>query len=286
MKKNSQQILIWTCCLLLVAMSNFVFAQTTFTEALTHYFKVKNDTVNFGNKTMRSGLIQYTDGLRTMEMVKISSDISTSEIVDRYMEEQLTTDFIEEYLPYFTRTGITTEQLNELSALMETEDGKRAMSHSRTFESVENLAGVIKILQEDMMKLSQGGKVKDKTANASKERRQLFSQFYKNAQMADLVAVYVETYSMVFAVDKKAGKQVLKYFDKNWETLLLSASDVLTDEDLKFLNHIAKYPQYSKCVEATTAALDDIVTMSRAILSKYDKWVRENYNEKNTKYQF
>lgn len=285
MKKDFQLILKWICCLLLLAISNFIFAQNTFPEAIERYFRAKNDTLNFGNETMRAGLVQYTDGLRTLGKVKIPSNISSAEVADQYMEERITAEFLEAYVHYFSETGITIEQLNELSDLLETEEGKRAMSHSRIFESAENLDGITEIIINDMIKLSQGGKVENKSVNVSKERKALFSQYYKNAQLAKFMTSCVEIYSGLYAIDKKTGKNVRKYFAQNWETFLLSAADVLTDDDLVFLIEFVKYPQYSKCMAATNAFMEDIVTVSTAILGKYEVWLQEQrYQKKNVQF--
>lgn len=254
----------------LFSLSNAMMAQTTYTSAIMRYMTANGQMDQFDE--MAKAATQVIALLRD-EVKTIPASMTNEQLAKRYSEEQFPTD-IAAIMSVKLREQVSIKDINELSELLESPEGKLAVTHSNEMAKEENMTDMLAQIQSDITDIMQGKKPKPMKVTASEERKKLFHGYYQGT-MAKIMEPMINLY---FPEDNgtQEYKQAKEYMMNNMENLLMSVSDgIMTDDDLRFFNKLSQRPQFKKMTDGIREIMSDPQSLGTQLVMKIASWMEE-----------
>ncbi len=253
----------------LMLCSIAVSAQTSVTSAIERYI-LANGQAESMNSQMRQTLVQ----LPSMTQMSIPSGYTAETMADKYLKERLTKDMAFALSPYISEQDVTEDEINELSDMLETPEGKLATQHSQILSSEEYMLDMMAIIQKDILSIVTTGKYQKTEAKCSAERRTLFDAYYQLNGVDKMIAPLLKA-QLAGKVSDDILNKVENYMSESLPILMLNASEgVMTDDDLRFYKKLCDKPQYAKMIDGITKAISNPQQFGMAILTNYSVWVQ------------
>lgn len=270
--------------------------QTTYPDAIKR-FMASTGRLDASKEQMQEGLALITQAFAEEAGEEMPEGCTPEQLASEYMETQFMRDFVTILVPSFAEE-MSIEEINTLSDVYETEEGRVAHEHNQEFLNGNMLRAVL-VLMGAVEDIKAGKKPKNVKAKVSKQRRKLFMQYCEQSEIqsiideikadeeslfsddeADSMAVDEDEASgeeiefpVVTATDLKMVKAYQKYVEKNLVNILLNAADCLTDDDLRFLLKVTAMPEFKKVQKATSGLQDDTESFGMEVIMKYAEWL-------------
>lgn len=252
-------------------------AQTTYSEALSRYFSV-NGGLESSEKQMKSALVTVTNVLAGQGEQSLPKGYTAETLVDEYIKTQMQNDFVSAFVPVFAEK-MTIAQINKISDMYDSPAGRLAVAHNNQLLANNQFMADFKALCEQAGRdIAAGKKPRSVKPNASKERQQLFHQYYLESEMNALLGAFVEAQVNALGGISADKMEVMRqFFNENLENILLNASEnVLTDDDLKFMVKLLSSPEYKEISKTVLDLMQDAQAFGMQIITKYMEWVEEH----------
>lgn len=276
-------------------------AQTTYPDAVKRFLTISG-RVDAVRGQMQEGLSLITQAFLSENGEELPEGYTPDGLVEEYMEKQFLRDWITVLVPTFAEE-LSIDEINKISDLYETEEGRTAHAHSQEFLNDEkNMLSSIIIVMEAAEKIKSGKKPKKVKTQASKQRQKLFKQY---CEQENLMSIFEEDgLDMLYPdltvandtafvdldneeeldsedteveeqepVDQKKLDAYVKYIKKNIVNLLLNGADCLTDDDLRFLVNLTAMPEYKKLLAIGSEIGEDADDYGMALIMKYAEWL-------------
>lgn len=251
----------------LMMCSAVVSAQTSVTKAVERYM-VANGQVESMATTMKQTLV----AIPGMISMNIPSGYTAESLAVKYIKEQFTEDFAATVSPYIIQQNVTAAEIDELTEMLNTTEGKTATAHAEKMQSPEGMADLLAIVQKDVVSILTNGTYQKTEVKASAERRALFAAYYKSSGIEKMMSPLLGAIAQGKLPDDVMAK-INVYFQENMPSLMLNASEgVLTDDDLRFYQRMCNKPQYSKMIDGVSNAISNPQELGMSIITKYSTW--------------
>lgn len=265
-KRNMKTMKLFLAAALLVC-SQALSAQTTVTQATERYL-VANGQIGSMSNSMKPLLVNLTG----LMQITVPDGYTTESLVEKYIGERFIHDISASVAPYIIDQNVTAEEINVLSDMLETSEGKTATINSQRLNSDENLADMMAIVERDITTLMSGGKPEKTPVRASAGRKSLFMAYYNSCGIDKMIPSLIKAQLAGKASDETIAK-IESYFNENMSNLLLNASEgIMTDNDLRFYQRLCAKPQYVKMIDGTANAISDPMKLGMSIVTKYKTW--------------
>lgn len=254
--------------LAMLMFSEVLLAQNTVVKAVERYVIVNGQVASM-KATVTPSLVKVS----ALIQKELPKGYTAESLVDKYLETQFVQDFASIISPYVMEKNVTAVEINELSDMLNSPEGKIATAHSVKFSSDETLADVMAILQKDVLAIATGNSYKKTNAKASAERSSLFMNFYKLSGTEKMISPIINALSHG-NIPANLLEKMKAYFEDNLPVLMLNASEgVLTDDDLRFYQKLYEKPQYTKMIDGITEAISNSQQLGIQILTHYNSWI-------------
>jgi len=243
-------------------------AQTTLQKALLRYFEANGQGASMSEQ-MSPALVQATEAMQ----LKLASGYTTETFVKKYIDERFFPDLASVIAPSVEAEGLTVKDINALSEMLESEEGKTATINSAKMNSPEGLASMMEIVMKDAMSITKGETPEKVTTTATPARQKLFSAYFKSSGIGEMMPAIIN--AQFAQVDDATKAKFKQYFNDNIETLLLNAAEgKITDDDLRFYSKLCSQPQYDKMIKGVTNAVTDPQKLGMGLIMKYATWAQ------------
>lgn len=253
----------------LMVCSLVLSAQTTVTKAVERYL-----VANGQSESMGASLKPLLAQIPSMIELTIPNGYTAGSLAQKYVDERLVGDLSSAISPFVIEQDVTAEDINVLSDMLESPEGKVATANSQRLNSEECLADMMAIVQKDMMTLVAGGTPDKTPTKASAARKALFMAYYNSCGIDKLIPNMLKAQLAGQASNEMMAK-VESYFNENMPNLMLNASEgVMTDNDLRFYQKLCAKPQYTKMIDGIAKAIGNPQQLGLSIITKYNIWVK------------
>lgn len=165
----------------------------------------------------------------------------------------------------FKRNNVTIEELNEASALGETEAGKKYAAKAKLLQSEEAQTRLQKAMMPALTSMfMMGGDPKPiNTPEVSASYKKKFHEFCMETDATSIYDTMFESLGAAFANQPDAEEmfnKIKNFFSSQGENMLLVMSDgIFTEEDLDYGISVGKNPAVKHISVATKEAVSEIV---------------------------
>lgn len=251
-----------------IGVYNDETAQTSVTKSVERYI-----TANGQIASQKATLKQTLVAIPRMMNMDIPSGYTAESLAEKYMKERFAEDFAATISPYIIQQNVTAAEIDEITEMFNTPEGKMATAHAQKMTSQEGMADVMAIAQRDLISILTKDTYQKTEVKASAERRALFAAYYKSSGIEKMISPLLNAISQGKVPDSIMAK-FNAYFQENMLNLVLNASEgILTDDDLRFYEKMCNKPQYTKMIDGVTNAISNPQEMGISIITKYNIWV-------------
>lgn len=191
-------------------------------------------------------------------------------MVDKYFSEQMMDDFVEIFYSIYKSAEISVEDLNTLTAISLTPDGKTYQQHllklneesMATFQSFGMLASQSNISVKDLEDLTV-------ESNIPSDYLDKFDKFYVATNLSGGVE------NSFNALKQQLGNDIVEYMKRNTKTLYINEGyKVLTMDDLDFGIKMGDLPAFKKQSNLMNNMADLMQSVGMSIVTSYVSWMK------------
>ena len=256
--------------LLLLAIVMPASAQSTFRDAFRRFQETNpNNTLN--GKTMRKSLTELNKNL-----IKDYDETTSNMLLDKYIEERIMDDVVDLTIEYF-EGKVTVEELNELTRLLNTTDGRSYCAHiqeaNKRLENFEQVGA-------DAMSEIMAGKTPENVTEKSgipKKYKNIFNEYYESSNLKESISNMLQSFSSLIA-DNDEGKRCFdefeSYMNENMPILYLNEYyGTLTIDDLKFGTNFNNTSAFKNFNKGGQNLISHSTELGIAIVTNYVTWL-------------
>lgn len=252
----------------LLMFSSVLSAQKSVTKAVERYL-IANGQLEPMSANLRPSFVKLPE----MMQMKLPKGYTAESMADKYIKERFAQDFAAIISPYIMEKNVTVTEIEELSDMLESSEGRLATEHSQKMASDENMADMMAIIVKDVVSIMTKGTYVKTLVKASDERRLLFKSYYQSSGIDKMFPPLIKAQLKGKAPDTVIEK-VEKYLQDNMPNLVLNASEgIMTDDDLRFYKKICDKPQYMKMIDGVTEAISNPEQLGVGMVTRYIVWI-------------
>ena len=257
--------------LLLLAIVMPASAQSTFREAFTNFQKVNPSNTMLSGNTMRNALSNLNKSL-----LKNYDEEISNKLLDEYINERLFDDVVDATMEYF-EGKVTTEELNELTSLLNTPKGSAFRAH--TMDINKRMENFEQIGVDAMMAITQGNtpeKITEKPG-IPKKYKKLFNEYYASSNTNETLSSLIQSLSSLTESNPEGKKwfdQFQTYLNENMPTLYLNEFyGTMTVDDLKFGNKLNNTQAWKNFNKGAKDMISHSTELGMSIVTNYLTWL-------------
>ena len=257
--------------LLLLAIVMPASAQSTFREAFTNFQKVNPSNTMLSGNTMRNALSTLNKSL-----LKNYDEEISNKLLDEYINERLFDDVVDATIEYF-EGKVTTEELNELTSLLNTPKGSAFRAH--TMDINKRMEHFEQIGVDAMMAITQGNtpeKITEKPG-IPKKYKKLFNEYYASSNTNETLSSLIQSLSSLTEANPEGKKwfdQFQTYLNENMPTLYLNEFyGTMTVDDLKFGNKLNNTQAWKNFNKGAKDMISHSTELGMTIVTNYLTWL-------------
>lgn len=263
--------------LLLALCSLGAAAQTSYSQAISHYFDA-NGSVDLIKDNLQTMLITYNQQM-VSNGVALPTGYTPESLAKKYVDTQLKKDYVAIFVPYFAET-MPVSDIVKVAEALDTPEARKANEHMAIFNSPELTTEVEAFATRAGKDLANGKKPKNVKANASADRVKLFMAYYKESGLDELMDAAIDMYAKIDPTLNNNSEEFQKlmvglkqYAHDNYPTIFLNyCNGVVTNNDLQVMTKIVAMPEYKRILGLVKEIMSDPQSFGLALLDKYNKW--------------
>lgn len=211
----------------------------------------------------------YADAVRAYAEKNIANTGVNMSVIPADMID----DMYECMIEAFRESGVTLKDMEEVSAFYETPEGKEINSKARLMQSPEAQEKLQKVLMPSLMPLMMGGQPKPiQVPDVSSSYKKKFHKYCEAANATSMIDNILVSLESAIGSQPDAEQIIAplkKFFSEQGENMMLiTCSDVYTEEDLDAMIKVLKKPGMKRVMNATNAFVPKFM---QKVMQKYGK---------------
>lgn len=171
----------------------------------------------------------------------------------------------------FRETGITLDDMNEITAFYETPEGKEINAKMKLMQRPEAQEKLQKVLMPSLMPLMMGGQPKPiQVPDVSSSYKKKFHKYCEAANATSMIDNILVSLESAIGSQPEAEQIIAplkKFFSEQGENMMLiTCSDVYTEEDLDAMIKVLKKPAMKRVLRASSAFMPKFM---ERVMKKY-----------------